>query len=70
MNWAACKKYSAARLDCATAGNFKTCLRIKMGDDAYDYAGACSGGEIGAAAKPLPPETPDAIECFFLTFGG
>ncbi len=30
----ACKKYSEARLECATAGNFKTCLRIKMGEDA------------------------------------
>src|SRR5262245_29485726 len=30
---AACKKYDAARLECATAGNLKTCLRIKMGDD-------------------------------------
>jgi hypothetical protein len=32
---AACKKYSKVRQECATAGSFKTCLRIKMGDDAY-----------------------------------
>src|SRR5262249_37204494 len=41
---AACKKYSEARLECATAGNFKTCLRIKMGEDAA-YIGMCSGYE-------------------------
>ena len=63
-----CKKYSEARLDCATAGNFKTCLRIKMGDDAYAFASMCSGGDIGAAAAALSPETPNALECFFLNF--
>jgi hypothetical protein len=64
---AACKKYSEARLECATAGNFKTCLHIKMGADA-SYSGMCSGYDEGAAAVPLPPETPNAVQCFFLTF--
>src|SRR5262249_61990704 len=63
---AACKKYSEARLECATAGNFKTCLRIKMGEDAA-YIGMCSGYEDGAPAVPLPPETPNAVDCFFRT---
>jgi len=61
---AACKKYSEARSQCAVAGNFKTCLRLKMGDDA-SYSGMCSGYEDGAAAVPLPPETPNAVDCFF-----
>lgn len=65
---AACKKYSEARLECATAGNFKTCLRIKMGTDA-SYTGVCSGYDDGAPAVPLSPETPNAVECFFLTIG-
>jgi hypothetical protein len=64
---AACKKYSAARLECATAGNFRTCLRIKMGEDAYYYSAMCSGGEEGAPAFPLPPQTPNAVDCFFRT---
>jgi hypothetical protein len=63
---AACKKYSEARFECATAGNLKTCLRIKMGDDA-PYSGICSGYDEAAPAVPLPPETPDAVTCFFLT---
>jgi hypothetical protein len=65
---AACKKYSEARLECATAGSFRTCLRIKMGDDA-SFIGLCSGYEEGAPAAPLPPETPDAVRCFFLLPG-
>jgi hypothetical protein len=63
-----CKKYNEARLECATAGNFKTCLRIKMDEDA-SYAEVCSGYDLGAPAVPLPPETPNAVECFLLTFG-
>jgi hypothetical protein len=61
---AACKKYSEVRLECATAGNFKTCLRIKMGDDA-SFSEMCSGYDEGAPAVPLPPETPNAVNCFF-----
>jgi hypothetical protein len=61
---AACKRYSEARLECAPAGNFKTCLRIKMGDDA-PYGGMCSGYDEGA----LSPETPNVVMCFFLTLG-
>jgi hypothetical protein len=40
---AACEKYDKARIDCATAGNFKTCLRIKMGDDER-YGRYCTNG--------------------------
>jgi hypothetical protein len=62
---AACKKYDQVRLECATAGNFRTCLRIKMGDDA-SYSDTCSVSEGGPALRP-PPETPTGLECFFLT---
>jgi hypothetical protein len=65
---AACRKYDTMRLECATAGSFKTCLRIKMGDDA-DYSDICSGYSQGAPALPRPPETPNRVECFFLTMG-
>ena len=65
---AACKKYSSVRLECATAGNFKTCLRIKMGDDAV-YSGTCSGYREGEPAIALSPETPNAAECFLRQYG-
>jgi hypothetical protein len=61
----ACKKYSEARLDCATAGNFKTCLRIKMGEDSF-YGDMCSGYDVGAPAVALPPDTPNTFQCFFV----
>ena|SRR6516162_5399454 len=64
---AACKKYGGARLECARAGNFQNCLRIKMGDDSYPYAGTCSGNDLGAPAMPLPLNTPNAVDCFFRT---
>jgi hypothetical protein len=63
---AACEKCSQACLDCAAAGNFKTCLRFRMGDDA-SYSGICSGYQEGGPAVQLPPETPDAVDCFFRT---
>jgi hypothetical protein len=62
---AACKKYDAARLECATAGNLKTCLRIKMGDDDLTFTNVCSGYDPGAPARPLPPNTPNVVQCFF-----
>jgi hypothetical protein len=65
----ACKKYSEARLECATAGSLKTCLRIKMGED-WSYADYCSGYDLGApAVGPLSPDTPNTVECFFLSLG-
>jgi hypothetical protein len=63
---AACKKYSNVREECATAGSFKTCLRIKMGDDAH-WSDTCSGYVEGGPALPLSPQTPNSIDCFFGT---
>ena len=63
---AACKKYDKMRLECATAGDFKKCLRIKMGSDVV-YSERCSGFIEGAPALPPPPETPNAVDCFFRT---
>ncbi len=62
---AACRKYSDAREQCATAGNLRTCVHIKMGDDSF-FADQCSAYEIGAPAVPTPPETPSRITCFLL----
>jgi predicted outer membrane lipoprotein len=61
---AACKKYSKVREECATAGSFKTCLEVKMGADGYWF---CTGNVEGGPALPLPPETPNSVDCFFRT---
>jgi hypothetical protein len=57
---AACRKYDEVRVECATAGTFKTCMRIKMGEDAGLY-----GSDDGAPAI-LPPGTPSRLDCLFL----
>ena len=62
---AVCKKYDKERLECANAGSFKTCLRIKMGDDSV-FTDSCNGYNEGGPALPPPPGAPNVIECFFL----
>jgi hypothetical protein len=63
---AACKKYLDVRQECATAGDFRTCMRIKMGNYA-SWSETCSGDVEGGPAVPLPPQTPNAVECYFRT---
>jgi hypothetical protein len=62
---AACKKYDQVRLECATAGNFRTCLRVKMGES-VSYIDLCSGYDEGAPAIGPDPKTPDFVRCFIL----
>jgi hypothetical protein len=52
-----CKKYGTVRQECATAGNYNNCLRIKMGSEAYGYIGMCT--EEGGVADSVP----NAAEC-------
>jgi hypothetical protein len=65
----ACSKYDRVRLECAVAGDFRTCLRIKMGDDVH-FVDVCSGYNAGGPAVPLDPQSPDAVRCFVLKTGG
>jgi len=62
---AACSKYDRVRVDCSTAGNIDTCLRIKMGDDFRDVE-TCGVDYEGGPAALLDPRTPNAFRCFFL----
>ena len=61
----ACAKYDRVRLECAVAGDFKTCLRIKMGDDVI-FADICSGYNEGGPGVPLDTRIPSAFRCFML----
>jgi hypothetical protein len=63
---AACNKYSKVREECATAGNFKTCLRVRMGADEL-WSDICNGYIEGGPALPLPPKPPGRVDCFFRT---
>jgi hypothetical protein len=62
---AAYSKYDRVRVDCATAGDIDTCLRIKMGDDFRDVE-TCGVDYAGGPAALLDPRTPNALRCFFL----
>lgn len=41
----ACKSYSQVRLECATAGNFKNCMEIKLGDKTNEVLNDGGGAE-------------------------
>jgi len=62
---AMCRKYRDVRLECAVAANIETCIEIKM--DAVDpvFVDAVYHDRCNA---PASPDTPNALECFFLNF--
>jgi hypothetical protein len=60
----ACRTYDTVRLECATAGNFRTCLRIKMGDDVSLLSACTSDPETGAPVV-MPPNMPSRAACLF-----
>jgi hypothetical protein len=56
-----CKQYGQVRQECATAGSFQTCVRVKMGDENADMIESCtSDGHIA-----YTPSEPGAVDCFF-----
>ncbi|WP_315742223.1 hypothetical protein [Bradyrhizobium sp. SZCCHNR1075] len=62
-----CRRYDEVRLECATAGSFKTCLRVKMDNDA-SLIPACASEE-GAPAI-MPPKLPNRAVCYFVSYIG
>ena len=59
---AACSKYDRVRVDCATAGNIDTCLRIKMGDDFRDVeCGVDYEGGPAPAARSSNAQCPSLL---------
>lgn len=58
----ACSKYAETRQECAVAGNFENCLRVKMGSDDYALKGICTeDGKVGGIADR---DIPDPVTCF------
>jgi hypothetical protein len=60
-----CEQFGNDRQECATAGNFENCLRVKMGDDNYDLRGSCT--DDGKIVDEH--EAPNKAECFVLGLG-
>jgi hypothetical protein len=59
---AVCTKYATTRQECATAGSFRTCIDVKMGDDAA-IIGACTN-EGGLLSQPVDMLAP--MKCFLI----
>jgi len=56
-----CKEYAHVRQECATAGNFDTCVGVKMGDEDGNTVDQCT--HDGKLAYP-PPDMLDGLECW------
>lgn len=56
---ALCRKFGDARQACATAGNLKTCIDIKMGDHAIDLYPCMNNGTVWDTPKDMP----DRLTC-------
>lgn len=55
-----CRQYGQVRQECAIAGNFQNCIRVKMGDDKADEAAAnCTNDGHAAFAS----NEPNAVDC-------
>lgn len=57
-----CSKYADVRQECATAGSYKTCVSIKMGDD-HDLVDECT--DAGNVSYP-PDRLPSFARCLSL----
>jgi hypothetical protein len=56
-----CSKFGDARQACATAGNYKMCINIKMGADAVDSYECTDDGAVSGQ----PNDMPTALDCFW-----
>jgi hypothetical protein len=57
-----CEKYGTARQQCATAGSFQNCVRVKMGSINYEVVDRCT--EDGKPSGIPASEIPDPLNCF------
>ncbi len=60
-----CKIFAQARQDCATAGNFDTCMEIKMGSYAHDTQWAKYYCKKDGTLEFEPNNIPNDFICFF-----
>jgi hypothetical protein len=66
LSWRICREYSKARQDCAIAGNFETCVRVKMGDENLGSVSYCAND--GSLLNP-PADMPNRLECIVHDLG-
>jgi hypothetical protein len=54
-----CEQYGRVRQECATAGSFQTCVRVKMGDENVEEVGSCTNDGHVAYSEPV-----GSIDCW------
>jgi hypothetical protein len=59
-----CSRYGEVRQECATAGNFDNCIRVKMGDAHSSEIESCTND--GKLAYVSQDESPNRVECFLV----
>ncbi|MBS0578672.1 MAG: hypothetical protein JSR36_05360 [Proteobacteria bacterium] len=57
-----CKQYGEARQQCAVAGDFANCIRVKTGMEQADLANECT--EDGRVQGLDPSAEPSGVDCF------
>jgi len=62
-----CKRYATVRQECAVAGDFKNCIRVKMSEDYSSISQYCT--DDGESILGWATNTPSTVECFFRTLG-
>jgi hypothetical protein len=61
-----CAKLPNIRQECATAGNFDNCIKVKIGDEDYSSVTYCTNeGNLAYT----PENMPDVIDCWFRNHG-
>jgi hypothetical protein len=63
----ACQRYNDVRMECATAGNIKECIKIKMGNTDYS---ACEGGNFFEDAPGTVDVLPTYNQCILNNISG
>jgi hypothetical protein len=61
----ACRKYGTARQECAVAGDFNSCIQIKMGKGVASRYSCTNDGKPSSQ----PTDMPGLVECFFRNLG-
>ena len=56
-----CENFAQARQDCAMAGNFDNCIKVKLGDENAALVDVCTND--GKLLYP-PDQMPDFLSCF------
>jgi hypothetical protein len=60
-----CKRYAAVRQECAVAGNFENCIKVRMmGDSMTTYDDLANNCADDGTVRWQPEKVPSSVQCF------